>query len=634
MNVLAYSPDGQHIATGGDDGKVKLWNTTTGFCFVTFTEHSGAITAIEFAGKQGGKQGVVFTASNDGTVRAFDLIRYRNFRTFTTPHPVQLSSMAVDPSGEIVCAGSMDTYEIFVWSVQTGRLLDVLAGHEAPVSCLVFSPEGTVGSGRDSSTQSAALLVSGSWDYTVRVWDLFSRGTSNKCTETFRHKAEVLAVAFRPDGAELCASTLDGNLSFWNPYEGNHSTRITEIHGRKDIAGGRNSTDMRTAANTSADKHFTSLCYSADGNCVLAGGNSKWICIYDVPSQVLLRKFQLSKNQSLDGMKEKLNSKNMTDAGPLDLIDAEDDEPSDLEERLERQEALPGVSKGDMSARVVKPQIRSKAVRYSPTGRSFAAATTEGLVVYSMDDSLVFDPFDLDMDITPEAVVATVEKAKRLYRTAAMQEGGDDDALWLHALVMAMRLNEPGLIQYVYEAISLEDVELVVRGLPRIYLDKLLRVIAVLMDSSSAPTSTDAQQSVTAQGDLTTFRKSPHVQFHLHFLSLILRIHGRFLRDNLHTATLSAASAHRANSSKQQQHALFGVSSLSVILRAIKKNISMSRDDLMKVCDDNIYLMQYILSTSSVEMETTSPMLEDEEESTIQQDAVMEDDDEDLLLIR
>ena len=34
MNVLAYAPDGQMIATGADDGKVKLWNTTSGFSFV------------------------------------------------------------------------------------------------------------------------------------------------------------------------------------------------------------------------------------------------------------------------------------------------------------------------------------------------------------------------------------------------------------------------------------------------------------------------------------------------------------------------------------------------------------------------------------------------------------------------
>jgi periodic tryptophan protein 2 len=76
MNCLSYSPDGQLIATGADDGKVKIWNTTSGFCFVTFSEHTSGVTAIEFAGKQGGKQSVVFTASLDGTVRAYDLIRY------------------------------------------------------------------------------------------------------------------------------------------------------------------------------------------------------------------------------------------------------------------------------------------------------------------------------------------------------------------------------------------------------------------------------------------------------------------------------------------------------------------------------------------------------------------------------
>jgi periodic tryptophan protein 2 len=36
MNCLAYSPDGQYIATGGEDGKLKIWNAENGFCFVTF----------------------------------------------------------------------------------------------------------------------------------------------------------------------------------------------------------------------------------------------------------------------------------------------------------------------------------------------------------------------------------------------------------------------------------------------------------------------------------------------------------------------------------------------------------------------------------------------------------------------
>ena len=73
---LAYNPDGQTLVTGGDDGRVKLWNATSGFCYVTFNEHSGPVTAVE-AAKSGQ---VVMSASKDGTVRAFDLLRYRNFR--------------------------------------------------------------------------------------------------------------------------------------------------------------------------------------------------------------------------------------------------------------------------------------------------------------------------------------------------------------------------------------------------------------------------------------------------------------------------------------------------------------------------------------------------------------------------
>lgn len=65
--------------------------------------------------------------------------------------------------GQVVCAGSLDTFQIFVWSVKTARLLDVLAAHEGPVVAMAFSP-----------TQ--PLLASASWDKTVRTWDVFRLG--------------------------------------------------------------------------------------------------------------------------------------------------------------------------------------------------------------------------------------------------------------------------------------------------------------------------------------------------------------------------------------------------------------------------------------------------------------------------
>lgn len=92
--------------------------------------------------------------------------------------------------------------------------------------------------------------------------------------------------------------------------------------------------------------------------------------------------------------------------------------------------------KGDMSSRHFKPEIRVSSLRFSPTGRSWAAATTEGLLVYSLDGSLVFDPYDLDLDVTP----ASIRKQLRL------QE-------WASAIVLAFRLNENALKQEVLETV-------------------------------------------------------------------------------------------------------------------------------------------------------------------------------------
>ena len=65
---------------------------------------------------------------------------------------------------------------------------------------------------------------------------------------------------------------------------------------------------------------------------------------------------------------------------------------------------LPGARKGDMASRVLKPEVRIFSLQFSPTGQQWAAATTEGLLVYSLSSGLVFDPWDLQIGITPQAV--------------------------------------------------------------------------------------------------------------------------------------------------------------------------------------------------------------------------------------
>ena len=77
--------------------QVKIWRVSSGICVVTFFDHAAAVTGLQWLPSGS----AVLSCSLDGTVRAFDLVRYRNFRTFTTPTAVQFSSIAVDSSGEV-----------------------------------------------------------------------------------------------------------------------------------------------------------------------------------------------------------------------------------------------------------------------------------------------------------------------------------------------------------------------------------------------------------------------------------------------------------------------------------------------------------------------------------------------------
>lgn len=470
---LTYSPSSQHIATSGTDGKIKLWSTQSGFCFVTFAEHTASVTAVEFA-----KRGqVIFSASLDGTVRAWDLVRYRNFRTFTSPTeaPVQFSCIAVDTSGEVVAAGSTDTYEIFFWSVQTGKLLDILTGHEGPVSSLAFSPVGNE-------------LASGSWDKTVRVWNAFGR---SRAVEPFSMNSDVLAIAFKPDGHELAITTLDGQIAF---FDINAGKQTGMIDGRKDISGGRSIYDRVAAKNNAGGKAFNSICYSGDGTLLLAGGNSKYVCLYDIQEAILLRKFTISESLSFDGTEEFLDSRKVNSAGiNVDTIDDHGDN-SDLEERLADQRTLPGVLGGDLSKRRWKPTIRTSCVRFAPDGKGWAAVSTEGLLLYSNGNQITFDPFELSLDLTPQSVLETLKNKE-----------------YLKALCMAMRLNEEALIVRVFESIPIEDMKVVVRNLPRsdresYYVKNLLALLAKRLE------------------------KGPNLEADLRWTNEILQCHGSLIR--------------------------------------------------------------------------------------------------------
>ncbi|XP_066592091.1 periodic tryptophan protein 2 homolog [Prorops nasuta] len=471
MNCLTYSGDGLYIATGGDDGKVKLWNTFSGFCTVTFQEHTSGITGVLFSHNRK----FVASASLDGTCRAYDLTRYRNFRTLTSPRPVQFSCLAIDSSDEFLAAGGQDVFEIYLWSMKLGTLLEILSGHEGPVVSLAFSP-----------SLASTELASVSWDKTLKIWNAIENGSNH---ETIQLTADGLCVTYKPNGEEVAVASLDAQITFFHCKT---ATQIGSIEGRNDLGSGRLETDLVTAKQSLQGKAFTSLCYSSDGTCILAGGQSKNICIYHIQESVLLKKFEVTQNRSLDGVNDIIDRKCLTEFGNLALVEErEESEGGNIPIRL------PGVRSGDMASRKVKPEIRVYSLQFSPTGQAWASATTEGLLIYSLDVGLVFDPFELDIGITPE----TVEKTLK-------------DQEYSKALMMASKLNEKPLLRHVIEDIPYQQIELIVTNLPSVYAERILKFVAA------------------------EFESSRHIQFYLIWISTILTHHGSTISGVLHMPLL------------------------------------------------------------------------------------------------
>ena len=111
-------------------------------------------------------------------------------------------------------------------------------------------------------------------------------------------------------------------------------------------------------------------------------------------------------------------------------------------------------------------------------------------MIYSVDDTIAFDPFDLDIDLTPQSLLSVLGKRE-----------------YLKALVMAYRLNERPLIMKVYETIPRDSIRLMARQLPVVYLSHMLRFVAEHLE------------------------RSPHLEFDLLWVNALLHAHGRHLRD-------------------------------------------------------------------------------------------------------
>ncbi|CAH8853799.1 unnamed protein product [Trichobilharzia szidati] len=526
MTSLAYSPDGLHLVTGGYDNKVKVWRIAGGRSIVTFSEHTAGVTGVAFPAQN---SKIVLSASLDGTVRAHDLVRYRNFRTFTVPtRRIQFSSLAVDTRGSLVAAGGLDTFEAYVWSVKTGQLLATLTGHTAPISALAFNPDV---SGIDIE------LATVSWDSTLRIWDVTGNSADENnlssmglTKEVVNFSCDALCVAYRSDGKQLAISLLNGNIVFYDPQEG---VEVGTIDGHRDLGVSQTSeNDLVTPQRAAEAKKFQSIAYSVDGEHLLAGGDSKYVCLYSVPDKVLLKRFEVTCNLSLEGVQEVHDRRKYLSHFSMETVNAKEAQRPSLR--------IPSTVKGEEhSRRQWRPEVRVSAVGFSPTGDAFAATTTEGVLVYSLpsagtgygasscfgvsscsDSGWLFDTLGIDETITPSNARAALKQGKQA-----------------EALDMAIRLQINELVEEVMESIPVDQIDFLAHQLPVSQVTHFL--ISFLARQLGG--------------------RSRHIELYAHWTHSILRAHALNLRRIAANSALSESvnsreSKHLLNKDSTDEH--------------------------------------------------------------------------------
>jgi WD40 repeat protein len=187
VSALAFSPDDKVLASGGQDGALRLWSTATGKALSVRRAHGAGVLAVAFS--RNGKR--IASSGGDGKVLVWEAAGGGPPTTLADEGRlgVQASlSFSADGFGVRGCSRWLGTpRKVSTWSVAGG----VVRRRFSVPSSSFFQP---------SFSADGGLLAACDKDQLVHVWDVAS---GKELLRLPRHQDQVYAAVFSPDGRHL-----------------------------------------------------------------------------------------------------------------------------------------------------------------------------------------------------------------------------------------------------------------------------------------------------------------------------------------------------------------------------------------------------------------------------------------------